>query len=113
MQSYDISQHFHDCNAFLSLAVEPCAGDDGRPWCRPIDARRAMVHCKVGSSRSAATVLAFLVHIGFSLRDAAKTVRNRREVCPNMTFLALLVQHERAVLSRQGNGQDGEMIRLS
>ena len=73
--------------------------------CRANATVTPQVHCKVGSSRSAAAVLAFLVHLGFSLQDAAQTVRSKREVCPNTTFLALLVQYERAVVRTRGDSK--------
>lgn len=56
-----------------------------------------LVHCKVGSSRSAAAVLAFLVSIGWDLCDAVRAVRSHREICPNSSFLALLVMYEQSV----------------
>lgn len=50
------------------------------------------VHCKSGVSRSATTVLAYLIlKKNMSLMEAVKTVREKREILPNDGFLKELV----------------------
>lgn len=50
-----------------------------------------MVNCKVGASRSATIVLAFLmIKRHLPVPDAVRLVRRRREICPNDGFLQQL-----------------------
>jgi len=54
-------------------------------------AGKVMVHCKLGSSRSAAIVLAYLMlkrHL--PAPEAVSLVRSKREICPNDGFLQQL-----------------------
>ena len=49
------------------------------------------MNCKVGASRSATIVLAFLMlkrHL--PVQDAVRLVRKKREICPNEGFLQQL-----------------------
>ena len=52
---------------------------------------KILVHCREGRSRSASLVLAYLMkerHL--TLQDATRTVRFKREICPNEGFLQQL-----------------------
>lgn len=50
-----------------------------------------MVNCVQGVSRSATLVLAFLmIKRGMTAEDAVRTVRTKREICPNDGFLQQL-----------------------
>ncbi|XP_043912681.1 dual specificity phosphatase 29-like [Protopterus annectens] len=52
---------------------------------------KIFVHCAMGISRSAALVLAFLmIHQHMTLVDAIVTVNKKRDICPNIGFLAQL-----------------------
>ncbi|XP_038053155.1 dual specificity protein phosphatase 3-like [Patiria miniata] len=52
-----------------------------------------LVHCVEGFSRSATVVVAFLmIKRGMDARDALRTVRAKREVCPNNAFLKQLCE---------------------
>lgn len=55
-----------------------------------------LVHCRAGVSRSASTVIAYLVlHQGYTLRDAFLLARSRRPVVtPNLGFMAKLIDFE-------------------
>lgn len=58
---------------------------------------RVFVHCRAGVSRSASTVIAYLVsYQGFSLYDAFTQARSRRAVVtPNMGFMERLCEFEK------------------
>ncbi|XP_065347793.1 uncharacterized protein LOC135944630 isoform X1 [Cloeon dipterum] len=77
--SFDISQYFNDAAAFIDSALR-IGG-------------RVLVHCHQGISRSATLVLAFLMmRRGMTAQDAMKTVRARRQIIPNESFLRQLVE---------------------
>jgi hypothetical protein len=58
---------------------------------------RALVHCRAGVSRSAAVVVAYVMHHKqWSLQQALDHVRARRPiVCPNRGFMQKLVELDR------------------
>lgn len=50
-----------------------------------------MVHCKVGASRSATIVIAFLmIKRHMTVQEAVRMVRSKREIAPNEGFLQQL-----------------------
>ncbi|OWF34561.1 Dual specificity protein phosphatase 3 [Mizuhopecten yessoensis] len=52
---------------------------------------KVMVNCKVGGSRSATLVLAYLmIKHHLTIQDATRLVRSKREICPNDGFLQQL-----------------------
>lgn len=52
---------------------------------------KVMVNCKVGGSRSATLVLAYLmIKHHLTVQDATRMVRAKREICPNDGFLQQL-----------------------
>eukprot|EP00041_Stephanoeca_diplocostata_P009381 m.144530 g.144530 ORF g.144530 m.144530 type:complete len:219 (-) comp17714_c0_seq2:350-1006(-) len=91
--SYDISKHFDDCNKFLAEAIDVVVANGERQTRVKPGEGKVLVHCKAGSSRSAAVALAFLVANGWSCREAVTQVRSKREICPNKNFLGRLVQY--------------------
>lgn len=57
------------------------------------DEGKVMVHCKVGASRSATIVLAFLmIKRHMTIQEAVRMVRARREIVPNDGFLQQLCE---------------------
>ncbi|XP_041921050.1 dual specificity protein phosphatase 13-like [Alosa sapidissima] len=64
---------------------------------------KVFVHCLMGVSRSSTLVLAFLMICeDLTLREAARTVRQHRDICPNPGFLHQL-RHLDTSLQRQRN----------
>lgn len=61
--------------------------------------RAVLVHCRAGVSRSASTVIAYLIEYhGYSLHDAFALVRSRRPVAtPNLGFMQKLIDFEALV----------------
>lgn len=84
---FKLQAHFAAANDFISAAL------------RSDPKARVVVHCKVGASRSAAILLAYLVASGAgSLTDVARQVASKREISPNEGFVAQLVEYEAEVL---------------
>ncbi|KAJ3170846.1 hypothetical protein HDU87_008674 [Geranomyces variabilis] len=67
------------------------------------------VHCKAGRSRSATTVIAYLVvHHGMRLRDAYETVKQARPgVSPNLGFMLALLRIEKEVHGEDAHTDKG------
>ncbi|KAI8589574.1 hypothetical protein BDZ88DRAFT_497627 [Geranomyces variabilis] len=67
------------------------------------------VHCKAGRSRSATTVIAYLVvHHGMRLRDAYETVKQARPgVSPNLGFMLALLRIEKEVHGEDAHNDKG------
>lgn len=67
------------------------------------------VHCRAGRSRSAMIVIAYLIHARrWTLQQAyAHVAARRREVSPNIGFLAELLHFERATLGEEAPGDGG------
>ncbi|KAJ3156648.1 hypothetical protein HDU86_003872 [Geranomyces michiganensis] len=67
------------------------------------------VHCKAGRSRSATTVIAYLVvHHGMRLRDAYETVKQARPgVSPNLGFMLALLRIEKEVHGEDAHHDKG------
>lgn len=88
---FDIRQIFGRTNAFIREAT--LAGG------------RVLVHCKMGVSRSASVVLAFLIAFGqLSLADAIDVLLAARPVIrPNRGFRAQLAVYEREVADFRAN----------
>ncbi|XP_045175129.2 dual specificity protein phosphatase 3-like [Mercenaria mercenaria] len=77
IMSFDLSKYFQKSADFIEDAL---AGGG-----------KILVNCKVGASRSATIVLAFLMlkrHL--PVQDAVRLVREKREICPNDGFLQQL-----------------------
>ncbi|XP_030628605.1 dual specificity protein phosphatase 13-like [Chanos chanos] len=69
-----ISLHFYPTARFIRAALSRKG--------------KVLVHCLMGVSRSATLVLAFLMICeGLTLMEAAQTVRQHRDICPNPGFL--------------------------
>lgn len=75
---YDLGQYFGECAAWLE--AQRCSG------------RAALVHCRLGHSRSTTIVLAYLLlQAGWTLRDAyAHLLRCHAPTSPNVGFFAQL-----------------------
>lgn len=81
-----------------SVMDESCAFiDEARLTSSPI-----YVHCKAGKSRSVMLVMAYLIHSNrWTLQEAyAYVVERRREVSPNIGFVAELMAFEKRTLQR-------------
>ena len=85
----NIAMHFSDCSDFIRTALEKNEG--------------VIVHCRMGISRSATIVMAYLMRYGIDVQipkamsyDAAFThVRTtRREACPNFGFCLALREED-------------------
>ena len=52
---------------------------------------KVLVHCVQGVSRSAVLVIAYLmIKEGMPVQEAVRKVREKREICPNPSFLRQL-----------------------
>lgn len=79
MSSFNISPYFNDVANFM----DDCLRRGGRVY----------VHCKMGISRSATCVIAYLmIKKGMTAQEAVRLVRSRREIIPNDGFLKQLCQ---------------------
>ncbi|XP_072034982.1 LOW QUALITY PROTEIN: uncharacterized protein [Amphiura filiformis] len=82
VETSDLLKHWEDTHRFISKAKE--AGS------------KALVHCKMGISRSAATVIAFLMKENrWTLEEALKFVKDKRKVInPNRGFRRQLEEYQ-------------------
>ena len=109
MREHEISAVLSLCDAACaveqrSVCVPDCDDYDLTPHLRPCAAwiaeqqrrgRAVLVHCRLGRSRSAAIVLAFLLQQGWTLRDAyAHLLRCHAPTSPNMGFFRQLQRLE-------------------
>src|SRR4051794_23033696 len=63
---------------------------------------KVYVHCRMGISRSATLVLAYLImKRGLSAQEAVRTVRKHREIIPNQGFLKQLCELNELVLKKK------------
>ncbi|KAL4224481.1 hypothetical protein ACF0H5_015182 [Mactra antiquata] len=77
MMSFNLSKYFQKSVDFIETAL------DGGGKC--------LVNCKIGASRSATLVLAYLmIKRHLPVQDAVRLVREKREICPNEGFLQQL-----------------------
>jgi hypothetical protein len=78
-----IGQHFDECNNFIRRNLE--------------SGGRVLVHCRMGVSRSATIVIAYLMASGFiSYRKAFDHVKERRlNVSPNLGFTLTLREYQK------------------
>ncbi|XP_013384638.1 dual specificity protein phosphatase 3-like [Lingula anatina] len=75
--NFDLSPYFEETANFIEEAIT--------------SGGRILVHCREGVSRSAAITLAYLMlkkHM--TVQQAVRTVRKKREICPNDGFLLQL-----------------------
>lgn len=82
-ESFDLSKYFRPCANIIHATLEKGG--------------RVLVHCVSGVSRSAAIVVAFLMlKRRMSFKEAIKTVREKRCICPNDGFMTQLcvLHHE-------------------
>jgi protein-tyrosine phosphatase len=77
-----IARHFDECNKFIGHHLE--------------SGGRVLVHCRMGVSRSATIVIAYLMASGFiSYRKAFDHVKERRiKVSPNLGFILALRKYQ-------------------
>eukprot|EP00160_Parvularia_atlantis_P019973 Unigene8072_Nuclearia_a/m.24749 Unigene8072_Nuclearia_a/g.24749 ORF Unigene8072_Nuclearia_a/g.24749 Unigene8072_Nuclearia_a/m.24749 type:complete len:342 (-) Unigene8072_Nuclearia_a:67-1092(-) len=60
---------------------------------------RVLVHCSAGKSRSPTIVMAYLIHHKqWTLQHAYEYVKTRRRICPNLGFMLVLSEFEKATL---------------
>lgn len=79
MSSFNLAPYFNDVADFMDSALR--------------SGGRVYVHCKMGISRSATCVLAYLmIKRGMTVQEAVRLVRSRREIIPNDGFLKQLCQ---------------------
>lgn len=79
MSSFNMAPFFNDVADF----IDSCLRSGGRVY----------VHCKMGISRSATCVLAYLmIKRAMTAQDAVRLVRSRRQIIPNDGFLKQLCQ---------------------
>ncbi|XP_071450525.1 dual specificity protein phosphatase 3-like [Hetaerina americana] len=75
--SFDLSQYFAEAANFIEIALQ--------------NKGKVLVHCYQGISRSATLVIAYLMlKCGMTAQEAIKTVRSKREIIPNNSFLRQL-----------------------
>lgn len=87
----DITRHFQDCFNFINEIKE--AGGT------------VLIHCTAGKSRSPTITMAYLIYTnGWSLRQAYEFLKARRKICPNLGFLCMLAEFEKATLGEQKKG---------
>ncbi|XP_022095046.1 dual specificity protein phosphatase 3-like [Acanthaster planci] len=85
---FNISAFLYDTSNYIENALE--------------NQGKILVHCVEGFSRSVTVVVAFLmIKRGMDVRDALRTVRAKREVCPNDSFMKQLCELN-AKLSEEG-----------
>ncbi|XP_064652921.1 dual specificity protein phosphatase 3-like isoform X2 [Lineus longissimus] len=76
-EKYNISQHFDEAAEYIQGALD--AGG------------KVLVHCIMGISRAPTLVIAYLMkRCGMTAQEAMKTVREKRDICPNEGFLQQL-----------------------
>ncbi|KAA0705597.1 Dual specificity protein phosphatase 3 [Triplophysa tibetana] len=79
---FDLSKYFEEASGFIKSALS-AEGEKGKVY----------VHCKMGYSRSATLVIAYLMlHHRMTVHDAVATVREKREIGPNEGFLLQLCE---------------------
>lgn len=79
MSSFNLAPYFNDAADFIDSGLR--------------SGGRVYVHCKMGISRSATCVLAYLmIKKGMTAQEAMRIVRSRREIIPNDGFLKQLCQ---------------------
>ncbi|XP_060557088.1 dual specificity protein phosphatase 3-like [Ruditapes philippinarum] len=97
MMSFNLSKYFNKCADYIEDALS--------------NGGKILVNCKVGASRSATIVLAFLMlkrHL--PVQDAVRLVRKEREICPNDGFLQQLCDLNE-ILKKKGHFKCTEEIR--
>ncbi|XP_030297362.1 dual specificity protein phosphatase 13 [Sparus aurata] len=86
---FDLSQYFKPAADFIHKGLK---SKDGK----------VLVHCIMGVSRSATLVLVYLMlRQRLSLRDALKSVVQKRAIYPNRNFLSLLLKLDERLTFRR------------
>ena len=81
MSSYPLHKHFKESTDFIRRGLQ--------------SGKSVLVHCRMGISRSAALVVAFLIEAEkMDCKEAMKLVRSRREIFPNDGFMQQLAQYK-------------------
>lgn len=90
MLSFDLSQYFTEAANFIESAL--------------LSNGKVLVHCYQGISRSATLVLAFLMlKCEMTAQEAIKTVRSKREIIPNNSFLRQLCDLNQRLADQRKN----------
>ena len=100
MSSFCLSPHFREAADFIQSALD-CRG-------------KVYVHCKMGISRSATLVLAYLmIKKGMTAQEAVRTVRSRRQIIPNDGFLKQLCQLNEDLIQKKAIEERRERLMSS
>ncbi|XP_033120415.1 dual specificity protein phosphatase 3-like [Anneissia japonica] len=84
VQTFNILPMLEESASFIKTAI-----DSGG---------KILVHCVEGFSRSPTAVAAYLMlHCDYTLQNALRTIRSRREVCPNDGFLKQLITLQKQI----------------
>ena len=86
MARFDLSKYFDEGADFIAqvIGTKEASKKDGKVY----------VHCREGVSRSATLVLAYLIRDHrMGVKEALRTVRNKREIVPNEGFLQQLINY--------------------
>lgn len=79
LTSYPLHRHFGESTDFIRIALQ--------------SGKKVLVHCKMGISRSATLVVAYLMEAErMNCMEALKVVRSKRVILPNDGFLMQLAQ---------------------
>lgn len=96
IMNFQLCQYFTKCADYIDAALKSRG--------------KVLVNCKVGASRSATIVLAFLmIKRHLQVQDAVRLVRAKREICPNDGFLQQLCDLNET-LKRNGHFQKKESV---
>jgi len=95
----NIINYFDDCIQYINAAIKKKGA--------------VFVHCRVGSSRSASIVLAYMMHEShYKFDEALKKLKKLRPiVCPNDSFADQLKLFEKMNYSSQGNTKYHKLYR--
>ncbi|XP_071955587.1 dual specificity protein phosphatase 3-like [Antedon mediterranea] len=84
VQTFNILPMLEESANFINTAIE--------------SGGKILVHCVEGFSRSPTAVAAYLMlHKDYTVQNALRTIRSRREVCPNDGFLKQLIKLQQQI----------------
>jgi len=87
----DIMKYFQTCFDFIEKSHN--------------SGKNVLIHCTAGKSRSPTITMAYLIYSKkWTLRQAYEYVKERRKICPNLGFLCILAEFEKAVLGEERKG---------